>query len=387
MSTLMEPSEAIPTRFRITAAARERFGDRLDQLAPYLLQGDPLADAVAELTTGTNRAEVWRMFEAAANQGIAQVTDPPEALRAFFDTVESAPPWVDMRELERAGDVVLRAGRLSGLVLALDSLVFGYCSPAGNKPLVFSGKLAKRTRRRLDETGRFVHAVCLPGGMRRGAEGYVISLKVRLMHAQIRRLLLQDDRWQLRDWGVPINQHDMVATTILFSASVLRGLRRLGFGVSAKEAAGYVALWRYVGELMGVAPEILPRSETEGLELAELILATQEPPDDDARALTQALLGAPLFADSAPTPTQRAFASAICRYLIGDEMADHLQLPRSSWGLAGPGIRAIVGNLDRLRRLPLVDSFLLWQGRKHWRMAIEMGSGLLPTYAPPRYLG
>jgi hypothetical protein len=30
--------------------------------------------------------------------------------------------------------------------------------------------------------------------MRRGAEGYLITLKVLLMHAQIRLLLLHDDR-------------------------------------------------------------------------------------------------------------------------------------------------------------------------------------------------
>ena len=281
---------------------------------------------------------------------------------------------------------MLRAGRFAGLVLALASLVFGYCSPAGNKPLVFSGQLTKRTRRRLDETGRFVHSVCLPGGMRRGAAGYVITLKVRLMHAQIRRLLLGDDRWQLHDWGVPINQHDMVATTILFSASVLRGLRMLGLGIGDEEAALYVTLWRYVGELMGVAPEILPRSEAEGLELAELILATQGPPDDDARALTQALFRAPLFDEGEPTPSQAAFATSMCRYLIGDEMADHLHLPRSGWSLAGPGIRAIAGPLDRLRRFPLVNDFVLKQGRKQWRLAVEGNGGLLPTYAPPRSL-
>ena len=380
-------SEQVPARFRITPSVLERFGDRAHQLAPYLMQSDPLADAVAELTTGSNRAEVWRMFELATTQGISRVADPPEALRALFDVAESVPPQIDTYIVERGGEVVLRAGRLAGLVLALDSLVFGYCSPAGNKPLVFSGMLTKRTRRRLDETGRFVHSVCLPGGMRRGATGYVITLKVRLMHAQIRRLLLSDDRWQLQDWGVPINQHDMVATTVLFSAAVLRGLRMLGVGVSDEEAALYVTLWRYVGEMMGVSPEILPTSEAEGLQLAEIILATQDPPDDDARALTQALFRAPLFDDGAPTPARTAFACAMCRYLIGDEMADHLHLPRSAWRLAGPGIRAVVGRVDRLRRLPLVNTLLLQLGHKHWRMAIEGNGGLLPTYAPPRSLG
>jgi hypothetical protein len=37
--------------------------------------------------------------------------------------------------------VFLRPGLLGGLVLGLRSLVYGYAAPAGNKPLVFSGRL------------------------------------------------------------------------------------------------------------------------------------------------------------------------------------------------------------------------------------------------------
>jgi hypothetical protein len=41
----------------------------------------------------------------------------------------------------RGGEVLLRHGFFGGIVLGFRCLVAGYCSPAGNKPLAFSGRL------------------------------------------------------------------------------------------------------------------------------------------------------------------------------------------------------------------------------------------------------
>ena len=64
--------------------------------------------------------------------------------------------------------------RRPGLTLAT-SLVLGYASPGGNKPLAFSGQLEKRAPQRLLETSRFVEATCLPGGLARFAPGFAIA--------------------------------------------------------------------------------------------------------------------------------------------------------------------------------------------------------------------
>jgi hypothetical protein len=58
-------------------------------------------------------------------------------------------------------------------------------------------------------------------------------VKVRLMHAQVRRMLMKSERWKSAQWGLPITQHDMARTTLLFSLSVLEGLR--AFGVKCEE--------------------------------------------------------------------------------------------------------------------------------------------------------
>ncbi|MBV9945442.1 MAG: DUF2236 domain-containing protein, partial [Myxococcales bacterium] len=80
------------------------------------------------------------------------------------------------------GRVLLRAGPLGGLVLAFKSLVLAYASPAGNKPLAWSGRLTEDAPRRLRETARFVRETIQPGNLRPGTAGWRDTLKVRILH-------------------------------------------------------------------------------------------------------------------------------------------------------------------------------------------------------------
>src|SRR5262249_51979302 len=176
------------------------------------------------------------MLEAALDRGIGAVPDAPEALRALFAELDRVPAWVDWPTLDAGGELLMRAGPFGGMVLGAGSLVLGYASPGGNKPLVFSGRLTEQAPRRLDETSRFVQAVCRPGGMQRSGDGFKITVKVRLMHAEVRRMILRSGRWDDARWGAPLNQHDMAATTLLFSLVVLEGLRSLGLVIGREEA-------------------------------------------------------------------------------------------------------------------------------------------------------
>ncbi len=65
--------------------------------------------------------------------------------------------------------------------------------------------------------------------MRRLGEASEITVKVRVMHAQVRRLIRASGRWQTALWGEPINQHAMVATALLFSVAVIDGLDKLAY--------------------------------------------------------------------------------------------------------------------------------------------------------------
>ncbi len=354
------------------------------------MRTDPLADAAVAAFEEMGPRVGFGQVEAALVRGIAHVENPHPAIAALFREVERVPPWVDFGAIDRAGELLLRSGAFGGLILGLQSLPYGYASPGGNKPLAMSGRLMEQAPRRLSETSRFVHAVCLPGGMRRGADGFSICVKVRVMHAQVRRLLARSGKWRRDQWGEPINQHDMVATTMLFSLVVLDGLRKLGFRVSAIESQRYVSLWRYVGWLLGTDFELLFATEAEGLKLADLIMKTQGPPDEDSRALTKALLesgrrGARDERDRKRSERMAPIAHALSRYLLGSDMADAIGVPPSRLVPAVRAMSIAISAFDRARaRLGLLDVAAVQLGSRYWQQVVERGLGERDAeFAPP----
>jgi hypothetical protein len=91
----------------------------------------------------------------------------------------------------------------------------------------------------------------LPGGI-----GWKTALHVRFLHAKVRFDILNrqgKNKWNTDKFGVPINQEDMAATTLAFSTNVLIGVDLIaGISISDQERVDYMALWRYIGWLLGV---------------------------------------------------------------------------------------------------------------------------------------
>jgi len=384
----------VPSRYTHLDSARARFGDRVDRLAPYLLQSDLLADAVIEAFEGLPPRSGWAMLEQGLAKGIAAVPDAPEALRALFAEIDHVPVWVDWRTIDRGGELLFRTGIIGGIVLGAKSLVLGYVSPAGNKPLVLSGRLQQQAARRLNETSRFVQAVCRPDGLRRHGDGLAITVKVRLMHAQVRRMILRSGRWDGDRWGLPINQHDMAGTQLLFSIAVLEGLRDFGFRIPSDEAESYMHLWRYVSRLIGVDPEISVTSELDARALAELIAATQEPPDDDSRALVRALLDSPQETAKTDEARRRAvltthLGQGFVRGLLGEEMADALGVPRTPWRYAMEVARAATRAAEVAREtVPGARGALVDAGHRYWDRVVQIGlAGATAEFRLPERLG
>jgi hypothetical protein len=373
----MTPS--FPARYVNLDAARQRFGDRVDRLGTHFSKSDDLADAVIESMGAMGGAGpgAWQTLERGL-RGEA-IPEAPSAMRALIDQAAEVPAWVDWDTCDRGGRLLMRAGPLGGAVLGARSLVLGYASPGGNKPLVFSGRLKEQAGRRLNETACFVQAVCRPGGMRPFAEGWRITLKVRLIHAQVRRMILASGRWDAASWGLPINQHDLAGTTLLFSAAIIDGLRKLGMNVSAEEADRYIHLWRWVGRTIGVHPDVLPASEAEAMRLADLIGMTMGEPDQDSRDLTRALFeaafqGCVTAADLRRAQRKVTFGRLVCRELIGDELADKLAVPTTGLRHAMPILKRIVRQAGRFTSVvPFADRTALAAGSRYWDRVVQVG--------------
>jgi hypothetical protein len=380
--TSQESALVWPRRLQRRAQAQARFGDLPERLIPYFERMDPLADAVVAGLADATPGRRHQLIDAALH---GELSRAPSALCELIKSARDVPPWLDWGRLPKAHQVFIRPGVLGGITLGLRSLVFGYAAPAGNKPLAFSGRLKERAGRRLAETGKFVTAVTALDGLRPGAVGWQLVLKVRLMHAEVRRLVLASGRWSRVDWGQPINQHDMLATILLFSNVFIDGIRLLGVHVTSEEADDYQHLFRWVGELIGVDPRLLPASHAEATRFAELILLTQGEPDDDSRELVAALLEGPL--QLAKTTRQRrraetqvAVSHGLCRSLIGDELADALGVRRDPHRHLALGVRTTLRILESARRgVPRVNELVQLLGSRYWEATVKQGLAGVPA--------
>ena len=366
----------LPSRVIHADLARVQFGPLADRMFAALMQGDELADEA----THCEAKWIERAVRGEAPKSM------PAPLRRLVEQMRQPPAWVDYDRCDEAGRLLFRAGPLGGMVLGARSLVGGYAAPAGNKPLAFSGQLERDVQFRLAETGRFVVSTCERGGLRPGNEGWGITMRVRLMHARVRQILAHSARWRMQDWAMPINQHDMVGTSLLFSTVFVDGLRLLGMAISNAEEDDYTHLWRVSGWLMGIDPAIQPKDAFESYRLGELIRLTQKPPDDDSRALTKALFEAPRLALDGKTAERPVnFGYGLAFALLGRELAEQLGVPKTPYRFFAPAMHALMrlarpftaGSGPRFERL----------GHQYWAKNLQQGFGQRSaTYSLPTKL-
>ncbi|MCG8671428.1 MAG: DUF2236 domain-containing protein [Pseudomonadales bacterium] len=308
---------------------------QIQDIKRHMMMGDPLADAVVEMYKSLPAGQGRKLLDQALEQGIDTIPNPPEALVNLFDQLDDEPIWLDRDKLKLACDVSRRVGLSGELVLRNLSLMGGYLGAAAAKPLVFTAQLDQKTSRRLVETGKFWMDVTTHGGLERDQDGFKSAVRVRMMHAQVRAMLVNSDKWNM-SWGYPLNQWDSMATILEFSTIFLTGLRSLGFIFTKKEREAMVHLWRYIGYLMGVEERILPANEADSMRALYHVVATICDADEDSKALGQALANAPFqFADDGWLSQRLAdFESTMrigyTRYILGDDAGDKLGLPKTA---------------------------------------------------------
>ena len=197
-------------------------------------------------------------------EGVEAVAGAPPALRRFFAVVDEVPAWVDFDLLERGGRVSRRLGQTGSDVLMALSLIGGYRFGGPPDLLVETGGLVgPGAMRRLGETHNWTTAVAQPGAMRRNGEGFRLTVHVRAMHALVNHEFERNGRWDVEQWGLPINKVDQAATLGLFNSTLLLGARALGWMVTREESRAVMHLWKYVGWLIGVDEEWLFDTERE----------------------------------------------------------------------------------------------------------------------------
>jgi hypothetical protein len=264
-----------------------------------------------------------------------------EAGQALWPITSELPPWANPELLAQGAAFFDRHAQTIMSLLGFLSLPYCYAAADGARVLYRSQRIQADTTRRLAETAHFVLSVTGPAAFAPGGPGFDMVRQVRLMHAAVRYHIGRSGRWDEAAWGLPINQEDMAGTNLAFSFIVLRGLRRLGIPVDPAAAQAYLHLWNVVGWLMGVRPELLPATEREADRLDRLIADRHFKKSEIGVALTASLV-ASIEQTFKGTPPGRikGFVPTYMRYLMGDTVADLLDLPPAGW-LPGATVRLL----------------------------------------------
>ncbi|KXH44001.1 hypothetical protein CNYM01_06599 [Colletotrichum nymphaeae SA-01] len=258
-------------------------------------------------------------------------------LMKLWDEVNAVPEWVDWDQLKRGQDVFYRYAPAAVTGFAFQGLLA--TTGASYRPaetlVRTGGHSAKVAKNRLFETFQLLLQVTKSlDDIKPGGEGFASAVRVRLLHAAVRGRILKLNAqrpgyFDVDKYGVPINELDSMQSVCAFSTNLVwLALPRQGIYVRHQEALDYLALWRWVGYVLGTPHWILETPER-ALASMESLLKACLAPSKNSRALANNLVIA--LDGVAPIHEPKEFFEAGTRFINGDEMCDDV-------GLGKPGL-------------------------------------------------
>ena len=319
-----------------------------------------------------------------------------QALQRFLQKGTALPDWADLARLERAEALFMDYGALSCTLLFCSSLPECYVIPDLSAVLHTAGQLEQHTDYRIRATAAMIFPVMMHGGLAQpGGSGVAQILKVRLIHACVRSLILRDSPadvmaklgdqrsqpgagviaplphdptarvsmhqamlalgWKVGEDGLPCNQEELAYTLLTFGYVFLRSMRKLGLALSQPDEEAFLHTWNVVGHVLGIRRELL----ADTMPAAEALFAQMQtrgrlaPVLPDARpALGEALMAS--MATAIPFRLFKSFPILMTRYLCGHQTATEIGIS----GRVSPlsqGLFALIMIVVRL-----IDAMVRW---------------------------
>ena len=304
-----------------------------DNYLAHTMIADPEADAlIAELAPLGVQQSSHLINAAMTMKDIGALLDAPPLLLDFFEKAARPPEWVDLKDFAPGIRMFHRNSRLILGAFVGGVLVEGFSTNI-SKSFNITGRLRDQGVRRLKQNNRHMIEIFMPDGLAIDGDGWRLSVRVRLVHAQVRHLLNDSGEWDTDAWGVPLSSAHMGYSISAFSARLLRHIKKLGATYGREESEGFMAVWRYAGHLMGIPETILFHDKTDALELLKIGLLCEPPPSWDSIILANGLINsAPLVIGITEPAGRRHLAKyvyRVSRAMIGNELADELRYPRN----------------------------------------------------------
>ncbi len=285
-------------------------------------QGDPLADrAVAELVRLPDLCQEINSWNSIS---LNQFSELPDSVKEFFEFYSDQAKKVPQTLMKDGQQFFNQKGDLYLAMLGFYSLPYCYAFADGAQVLIRSNRIIENIGERLGETGSFLLDIFEPGAFYSNQKAYLTCAKVRLIHAFSRYFINHYAKDWNTDYGVPVNQEDMIGTNLAFSLMVLRGLRKIGRAVSTEEATSIIQYWSWIGSLMGINTEFWPETPKEAYELEKSIRRRHLKPSTAGQTLAKALIN--YYKKTIPDAIISSQAESMVSFFCGREASKALNL-------------------------------------------------------------
>ena len=318
------------------ARAREVDREAADNYIRHTTIGDPELDPVMDELAELPPADMHRFIRAGVEQDDeTTLKRAPQVLRDFFDDVE-VPDWVDFEAFKPGQRAFYKNMSNMLIAYAIGSAVEGF-STLVSKSFSITGRvtgLGPGAERRLRQNNRQMVETYYPGGLLRDGEGWKVSMRIRFIHARMRKLLADSELWDHAAWGTPLSAAHIGGIALYtFSIRQFEHAISMGSAISWEERESIVKIWRYTGHLLGVPEAILFTSETEARRIYRIGHLCEPPPDADALGVANAVFKAiPEMAGVKMEKERKSlqmYAYRLSRALIGNELADRYGYPNT----------------------------------------------------------
>ncbi|ETI27869.1 hypothetical protein G647_00318 [Cladophialophora carrionii CBS 160.54] len=257
-------------------------------------------------------------------------------LQRLWDEATTTPEWVSWPQIARGQDVFYRYGAATLTGLAYQSLLGGMGAHRVVEVLARTGGFSpKVARHRLFETTQHILQCTRDvASIQPGGDGFASSLRVRLLHAAVRRRIMRLARshpsyYDVAAYGVPINDLDCIATIGTFSATIIfLSLPRQGIFLTRRETEDYIALWRLIAHYVGTPTAWFDTPER-ARRVMESLLLHEINPSNTSQVLANNVIRC--LENQPPTYASRQFLEVNARWLNGRELADALGLGNPGW--------------------------------------------------------
>ena len=295
--------------------------------------GDPLADAVVKALAPLTGQEINHIMTTGLDRGTETDPNTLPVLNDLIESLDKVPSWFDH-------DAAL-PGRLA-LYRHVDLFIIGLIfvslqnfNSLMSRVFFLTGQgTTQQGLRVIRQNIRYMtEALMLPHSLDPWENGWKFSIRVRLVHARIRRQLCKSGTWNKARFGEPISAANMALTSANFSATLIRNVQRLGANLGADERAGLMQVWRYASWLMGTPDSLLcGGDEVTTAELSRIGHLCEPVPDGVTMEITKASMGflpdVARLTDPAKKQAMVEHGYRLARALLGHELVEQFGFPR-----------------------------------------------------------